>query len=101
MKKWSELPAEIQEKMLEHQEAQTGKRDASVFEKSIATNSEQMGFNWCRTSEGINFWLDIIDYGKFDLFYERYPKEELRKELKSLKSKVKELEEKIAQLNKN
>jgi hypothetical protein len=76
MKKWSELPVEIQEKMLEHQEAQTGKRNESVFEKSIGASSEQMGFNWGRTSEGLVFWIAILENGKFDLFYELYPKEE-------------------------
>jgi hypothetical protein len=35
MKKWNELPPEIQEKMLERQFEQTGKRDPSVFEYEI------------------------------------------------------------------
>jgi len=75
MKKWQEIPVEIQEKMLEHQEAQIGKRNESVFEKSIAASSEQMGFDWGRTTEGLVFWIAILENGKFDLFYELYPKE--------------------------
>ena len=37
MKKFSELPKEIQEKMLERQFEQTGKRDASVFDGGTGT----------------------------------------------------------------
>src|SRR5690554_3838706 len=101
MKKWSELPVEIQEKMLEHQETQIGKRNESVFEKRILEDSEGMGFDWDRTQEGLDFWWEIIGLGEFDVFYERYLKEELRKEIEEMKAKLKELEEKIAQLNKN
>ena len=35
MKKWNELPVEIQEKMIERQFEQTGKHDTSVFEKKF------------------------------------------------------------------
>ena len=76
MKKWSELPVEIQEKMLEHQEAQTGKRDASVFEEYIFARKYQGGFDWEDTPGKLNFWSEIIYHENLDLFYKRYPEKE-------------------------
>lgn len=76
MKKWNELPVEIQEKMLEHQKTQTGIRDESVFEEYIFARKYQGGFDWEDTPGKLNFWSEIIYHGNFDLFYERYPKEE-------------------------
>lgn len=34
MKKWNELPVEIQKKMLEYQFKEDGKNDVSIFEES-------------------------------------------------------------------
>lgn len=74
MKKWNELPVEIQEKMLERQEEQTGKRDTSVFEKNIQAYDSIGGFTWNDTIEGVIFWGDVIFCEKLDVFYGKYPK---------------------------
>lgn len=44
------VPVEIVEFMLDQQEAQGNKRDASVFESSFAHNKHGGGFDWWRTS---------------------------------------------------
>lgn len=71
---WNDLPPEIQEKMLEHQEQQGYKRDASVFENHLSAGRILGGFAWDYSPEGGEFWNAIINYGKFDEFYEKYPK---------------------------
>ena len=69
MIKWNELPQEIQERMLEEQEKQTGKRDASVFEE----NTED-GFVWDSSKEGFDFWEEILIHKNIEHFYTLYPK---------------------------
>lgn len=75
MKTFDELPVEIQEKMLERQSDQTGKRDDAVF-RQIGTNAQSLkgGFDWEPTPEGWFFWDQIIEFGKYSYFYARYPK---------------------------
>ena len=70
---WGQLPKEIQEKMLEHQEKQTGKREPQYFINLISEGAPRGGITWEKTPEGYNFWSAIIA-GKTDHFYRRYPK---------------------------
>jgi hypothetical protein len=57
--------------MLERQEEQTGKRDASVFEKSCIN-----GFDFSITPEGDDFWCTILIDNEISHFYTLYPKKE-------------------------
>jgi len=59
--KWSDLPKEIQERMLECQEEQGNKRDSSVFERSISSDKHRGGFIWSNTSEGHEYWNGILN----------------------------------------
>ena len=88
MKKWNELPPEIQEKMLERQFEQTGKRDASVFCCETSAGAFQNGFTWDSTIEGDDFWDDIILGGDFNIFYEKYPKPTKKPTPKQLADKI-------------
>ena len=74
--KWQDLPKEIQEKMLERQEEQTGKRDESVFENNITAGHILGGFTWYKTHEGDIFWRKILKFGNISHFYTLYPKQE-------------------------
>lgn len=74
MKKFDELPVEIQEKMLERQFQQTGKRNPEVFRKSIFASTEDRGFKWAKSPEGQKFWNEVIDCDNYEPFYKRYPK---------------------------
>jgi hypothetical protein len=59
--KWSDLPKEIQDRMLECQEEQGNKRDSRVFKISITRDKNQGGFTWNRTSEGHVYWSGILN----------------------------------------
>lgn len=77
MSRLKELPVEIVEKMLENQVLQGNKRDATVFEKLLSTGYSDGGFTWERSPEGFEFWSDIINYKKYDVFFKKYPKKDL------------------------
>ena len=64
------FPKEVVERMLFWQETHTGVRDISVFEEDVSTHSYRGGFNWEDTTEGYEFWADVIYHKNFDRFYE-------------------------------
>jgi len=70
MKKWDELPVEIQKKMLERQEEIEGYKDPKMFKVHITG-----GFRFVLSEEGNKFWWDVI-LGDFDIFFQRYPKQQ-------------------------
>jgi len=69
------IPEEIKQKMMEHQEAQGNPRDWSVFDKYDCANKSEGGFNWIDTPEKNDFWGKVLTNEKYDLFFQRYPKE--------------------------
>jgi hypothetical protein len=73
MKKFKDLPIEIQNKMLDHQEAQGNKRDESVFIKDICSISFRGGFDWHKTIEGTVFWTEVFVEWNHKVFFEKYP----------------------------
>ena len=78
--KWHELPHEIQEKMLERQLEQSGKKDPKVFEINISASKSSGGFDWDKTPEGSILWHSITGYKEFDIFYTIYPKNPIKSE---------------------
>jgi len=77
MKKWDELPVEIQEKMLERQFEQKGRKDSSVFKIDPSADKRRGGINFHETEEGHDFWANVIFYNHFDIFFQRYPKQQV------------------------
>ena len=75
---WKDLPREIQEKMLERQLEQTGKKEPDVFSKRLDAGKRSGGFNWDETIEDEYFWDDIIRHENFDIFYMIYPKSPIK-----------------------
>jgi hypothetical protein len=73
MKKFKDLPIEIQNKMLDYQEAQGNKRDECVFIEDIYRASCGGGFDWYKTIEGNDFWVEVIQEGNHKVFFEKYP----------------------------
>lgn len=71
------FPQEVVEKMLEYQYEQNNIKDISVFEdcKSACIN----GFLWSDTSEGEDFWRQVIGDKRFHVFFNLYPKKEYPK----------------------
>lgn len=63
------FPIEIVEKMLERQDEQKGGANLAALQNRICG-----GFQWDITSEGYDFWENIILHKNFSLFFEKYPK---------------------------
>lgn len=86
---WDELPLDIQNKMLERQYEQTGKRDEKIFIEHIKAGALSYGFTWDIAKEGHNFWANILTHKDINHFYTIYPK----KEDLPLEELIKEFEE--------
>jgi hypothetical protein len=71
----ADFPPEIVEMMLQRQFEQTGKRYVSVFEDMKGADKSQNGFSWNEAPEPNIFWYNVISEKKFDVFFEKYPKE--------------------------
>lgn len=69
-----DFPIELVEIMLQKQYKQVDKMDISIFQKCKFSDKYQGGFHWSDTIEGHEFWNDVIREGRFDVFFERYPK---------------------------
>lgn len=76
------FPLEVVDKMLQRQFEETGEVNVIKLEDEVSDC-----FFWSKTIEGKDFWSDVILNENFDLFFEKYPKEELVEE----KSPQKEL----------
>ena len=74
------FPKEVIEKMLDYQVAQGNNLDVSVFEKDNTCSRDEAGFDWAQTIEGSALWCEVIMSKKFDLFFEKYPKETSKEE---------------------
>lgn len=69
------FPIEVVQKMLEYQVSQGNKEDISIFQSFAAKDSHYGGFSWTKTCEGIKFWNDVIRKKRFDIFFDKYPKQ--------------------------
>jgi hypothetical protein len=110
MLKWKDLPLEIQERMLEEQEAQGNKRGASVFMINVKADIQEDGFDWDQSKEGFGFWYKILYDNNIEHFYTLYPKKESNTQVTDHLNKInkKELEQieqnvmkKIEEINNN
>ena len=68
------FPIEVVEKMLQRQYEQVNKMDISIFQAYKCSDVQNNGFRWGDTTEGYEFWCDVIRFKRFDRFFERYPK---------------------------
>ena len=69
------FPIEVVQKMLEYQVSQGNKEDVSIFQNRIAADKTAKGFDWKDTEEGMAFWNSVINKKKFDIFFNKYPKQ--------------------------
>ena len=82
---WDDLPIEIQNKMLEHQEKQGNLRNPDVFKKALPANKDDGGFDWPLTEMS---WYKILIRGEFDEFYKQYPKFDLSQKINEIIEKL-------------
>lgn len=64
------FPIQVVQRMVDLQIEQRGRSDVKAFQRYKIG-----GFNWSKTPEGLEFWLDIIVTREFYKFFERYTKE--------------------------
>lgn len=69
-----DFPIEIVQKMVEEQVKQGNEPDVTLFQNDATCDFFNGGFTWEETNDGEEFWDDVIVYGNYDLFFERYPK---------------------------
>ena len=81
------FPKEIIAKMLDYQEEQGNPRDVSVFEEDFWVPMSIKGFDWDNTKDGFDFWEQVILERNFDLFFKKYPKQDVHSECKYQESK--------------
>lgn len=84
------FPKAIVEKMLFYQEQQGNPKDVSVFEEKNTISKSEGGFDWRETTEGGDFWEEVIMKKDFDLFFSRYPFEitPSKKQVKQTKTQI-------------
>ncbi|WP_159479719.1 hypothetical protein [Chryseobacterium sp. 18068] len=69
------FPKEIIAKMLENQVELSGNLDIEVFEKDCTADNKKIsgGFFWEESTEGFEFWHQVIINKDYSLFFERHP----------------------------
>lgn len=81
-----DFPIEVIDKMVEHQIEQGNEYDVKVFQRLSRTSKRiSGGFSWYETSEGSDFWEKVICEKRFDLFFEKYPREAIGTEQPPIK----------------
>lgn len=68
--KFGDLPQEIFEKCKENTNLQGGTFNP---ESDIYDSIGGGGFRWASSPEGDEFWIDVLQERKYNIFYERYP----------------------------
>ncbi|MGL5981512.1 MAG: hypothetical protein ACRCZY_11700 [Phocaeicola sp.] len=71
-----DFPIEVVQRMCECQVEQGNEFNPYVFVVCERYVSDKGGFHWARTTEDYEFWEEVIDSKNFDLFFEKYPKQE-------------------------
>lgn len=69
------FPVEVVQRMVECQVEQGSKAGVSVFADDRYCDNALGGFDWEDTSEHKTFWFEVIHNRNFDLFFERYHKQ--------------------------
>ena len=69
-----DFPIEVVEKMIEEQVKQGNTPTVEVFQNCATADVKDGGFTWNQTDDGEDFWWDVLDGGKFELFFKKYPK---------------------------
>lgn len=68
------FPIEVVRRMLINQVSQGYAQDVNVFQRLRSAGVG--GFLWYYTPEGPDFWSDVIDLRRWDIFFQRYPSED-------------------------
>ena len=89
------LPIEVVERMLYHQQIQGNVRNIKIFQAKRDTSRRLGGFDWGITKndgEGIVFWAAIINTHYYNDFFQKYPRPSATESVKDVVEEVKEVE---------
>lgn len=64
------FPVEIVQAMVDYQAKYHNKPDPSVFARNLYATIDSGGFDWDETTEGYEFWEDVIVNKNFNRFFE-------------------------------
>lgn len=70
-----DFPCEVVNKMIEEQVKQGNLPDVRVFQSFAIAGQDENGFDWNITTDGCDFWEEVIAMGNFELFFTKYPKQ--------------------------
>lgn len=70
------FPIEVVKKMVEEQVRQGNKANVNVFQERCKASKWAGGFDWEKTENGYYFWAMVFVCKEFDVFFEKYPKQE-------------------------
>lgn len=68
------FPIEVVQKMVEEQIKQGNECNIKAFQKSCISSDVEGGFNWNKTTDGHEFWYNVIYNQDFNVFFKKYPK---------------------------
>ncbi len=66
------MPSAIVKKMMDEQERQGNKGNATIFIRDKFAVKSQDGFTWGDSKDGAEFWDEVLR-GDYELFFEKYP----------------------------
>lgn len=70
-----DFPIEVVQKMVDEQVNQGNPANVSIFQEDQRQCQPFGGFDWFETTDGQDFWNEVIAHKNFDLFFDKYPKE--------------------------
>lgn len=69
------FPVEVVQKMIEEQVKQGNKANVEVFQNRRYNDKTHKGFSFNKSAEGFYFWTEVVVRSNFDLFFQKYPKQ--------------------------
>lgn len=69
-----DFPIEIVQEMVQQQIKQNNIPDPASFQECAYCGLHFEGFSWEDSSEGFEFWKEVIHKKNFDLYFKKYPK---------------------------
>ena len=83
-----DFPIEVVQEMVNEQVMQGNNADVVVFQDDYRADKNCGGFCWCDSVMGADFWYDVLYCKRFDIFFQKYPKNKYVIEKESISIKV-------------
>ena len=83
-----DFPIEVVQEMVNEQVMQGNKANVEVFQERVHVGRICGGFDWVASFMGATFWEDVLCRNKFDIFFQKYPKNQYAIEKAEMSIKV-------------